>query len=143
MPPNTSIAPRWPLYASVVLLAAAAFFAGHSWQAFRFAQALQHAGARTEGRVVDVSRPRGRYPSTVYTVAYTVRGSRYRLTNRFTTNNDRYRLGERVPVRYTPASPEVAMLDDAFERNVWGVDALVAVGIVALGGLFYRGYRAA
>ena len=126
-----------------MLWAVAVFFAAQSWQAFRYADTLRRAGARTAGTVVDISRPRGRYPSTVYTVEYTVRHRRYRLTNEFTTNDQRHRLHEQVAVLYTPASPQVAMLDEALERNVWAVKALLSVAVLAFGGLFYKAYRAA
>jgi hypothetical protein len=140
---NPPVAPRWLLYSSFVLLAVAAFFAVQSGHAFRFADAMRRAGTRAEGKVVDISRPGGRYPSTVYTVEYTVRGTRYRLTNEFTTNDQRHRLDERVRVLYAPASPQVAMLDEPLERNVWALKALVAAAILAFSGLFYKGYCAA
>ncbi|MDO7846806.1 DUF3592 domain-containing protein [Hymenobacter sp. M29] len=143
MPRNPPVAPRWLLYSSIVLLAVAVFFAAQAWQAFRFADALRRAGVRAEGTVVDVSRPGGRYPSTVYTVEYTVRRTRYQLTNQFTTNDQRHRLDERVRVLYAPASPQVAMLDEALERNVWAVKAFLSVATLAFSGLFYKGYRAA
>ncbi|MBF9140999.1 MULTISPECIES: DUF3592 domain-containing protein [Pseudomonadati] len=121
----------------------ALFLAYLSWQDFRFANALLSNGTRTQGKVVDVFYQRGWYAATIYTVEYAVGHTHYQVTNRFTSNDQRHQLNDLVPVLYAAAAPQVAMMDDKWERNTWTVHALVAGGALLMAGLFFKVYRAA
>ncbi len=133
---------RWLLYASFILAAVAAFFCYQAVVEFTFITALTKQGALVNGTVVDIAEQRGRYNTTIYTVEYQANHQPYHVTNRFTSNDARYKLQEAVTVLYNTASPETAIINDAHERNLWAFNALLSVLIFVFGGAFFKAYKA-